>query len=139
MAIKWRFCDYETHGKVIPIQIWETGAPAGAQAHFATTVRHLSVTETWTLEDGAKLLTGPHAPLTELLIDFNEWAPRAAKGTKRRFRPVGFRDEDERAFILFGGCEKVGGVLSPLETFNDALRLWGEWKRGMGKVHGRDL
>jgi len=139
MAVKWRFLDYETRGGLIPVKAWEDGAPVAAQAAFTTTVRHLSVTELWTIQDGAKVLTGAHAPLTELLIDIDEWAARAAKGRKRRFRPVGFKDESARAFIFFGGCEKIGGVLDPLETFNDALRFWDEWKRGMGKVHERDL
>lgn len=139
MAVKWRFVDFEKPDGTIPVRVWEDAAPADAQADFVTTVRHLSVTEEWTDKDGAKTLTGDHAPLTELLIDFTEWPARAAKGKKRRFRPIGFKDEKKGQFILFGGCEKVGGVLDPLSTFDDALKSYEEWRRGLGKVHDREL
>lgn len=139
MAVRWRFQDYETKDGEIPIRDWYKSQTPQVRSAFDTTVRHLSVTEVWTVEDGAKTLTGRHAGLTELMIDIDEWAPKAAKGVKRRFRPIGLKNSDEGAFLLFGGCEKLGGVLNPLSTFDDAIRRWREWERGMGKVHDHDV
>ena len=139
MALKWRFLDYETKDRMIPSRAWYKAQPPQVQSAFDTTVRHLWVTDAWTVQDGAKTLTGPHAGLTELMIDINEWVPRAAKGVKRRFRPIGVKQDDTRTFLLFGGCEKVGGVLNPLSAFDDAIRWWAEWQRGIGKAHNHDV
>ena len=79
MAVRWRFQDYETKDGEIPIRDWYKSQSPQVRSAFDTTVRHLSVTEVWTVEDGAKTLTGRHAGLTELMIDIDEWAPKAAK------------------------------------------------------------
>lgn len=139
MAQRWRFRDYETRAGVIPIRDWLQRQPDQAKANFVTTRKHLSVTETWTIKDGAKPLVQQHRGLTELLIDFSEWAPRGRKGRARRFRPVGVLLELERVFLLFTGAEKVGGELEPPEAFNDALKWWLEWQEGLGTTHEHDF
>lgn len=139
MALKWRFLDYETKDGDVPIRDWYSAEPGQVQSAFDTTVRHLSVTEIWTVRDGAKPLTRQHVGLTELLVDIDVWAARAARGVKRRFRPVGVRNDDEGTFLFLGGCSKVGGMLDPITAFDDAMRRWDEWQRGLGKVHDHEL
>ena len=135
MAVQWSFKDYETVDGKIPIRHWIKTLPGPALAEFETRVNHLTVTAVWTIDDGAKPLDREGVGLTELQIDFSEWAPHGRKGKKRRFRPVGLQIPEQRQFLFLAGCEKAGGVYAPADAFVDAVDYWTKWKNGLGKAH----
>lgn len=135
MAVKWRFVMFERAGGAVPFKEWHDGAPTEAKAELELVVRYLRFRDEWTDKDGAKDLSGKHAPLTELMIDFDARSPGDPKSRKRRFRPIGYKDSSANVFVLFGGCEKSGGKLDPEDTFDAAMRAFDEWQRGLGEVH----
>ncbi len=136
MPVKWQFRDYRTVEGEFPFRDWIRGQPDETQSEFITTRKHLSVTENWSVEEGAKPLDRKHEGLIELFVDF---APKGTVGKKRRFRPVGVQLVESREFVLFGGAEKTGRIYAPPDAFDRALKLWRDFQNGLGELHDHEF
>jgi hypothetical protein len=81
-----------------------------------------------------KVLTGPHAGLSEIRINVELFNPLRGKFEKRRFRPAVLWDEEDHLFTFLVGCEKSGRIYSPVNAFDLALRRKADMERGMGEL-----
>lgn len=133
MSLKCRFQAYRTKDGDEPFAVWYSTLPREALSDFGTIRLHLSSKGgKWEIADGAKTLTKRHVGLVQLMFSFNEWTARASKGKARRFRAIGVRREAEEDFVIFTGCEEVGGQYHPVDAFERALKLLGELQQGLG-------
>jgi hypothetical protein len=123
----WRFTEYLTEEPRCPIIEWYGLLDADVQAALDLLVKILSETEDWDEASSNrrkyKELSRHHVGLCELRF----------KVGRRRFRPLGIIDKENRTFMFLCGCEKFGrGATDPEGAFEIALRLKEQFEAGRG-------
>jgi len=131
----WRFLDYCSDGRN-HIHDWYVVQDVRVRAAFDAALLALAAREDW--EDPKfeqfKVLTGPHSGLSELRLNLELFNPKLRKFQKRRFRPAGIWNKEDRVFIFLVGCEKSGRMYIPANAFDMALKRKADLEAGIGAL-----
>lgn len=122
----WKFLEYRTEDRRVPIREWYDGQDPAVRAAFDATLITLGAATDWSGLGEVKELERQHAGLTEFIVEVT------AKGKKRHYRVAVLCRPETFECILFTGCEKSGRVTIPPGAFDLALtyKKWLEQRRG---------
>jgi hypothetical protein len=136
----WRFLDYITEARVVPMADWYDAQDGEVRAAFDLRIELLRVEEDWghRRRGRVKALTKAHRGLTQIPFEVDVWDRVRRKSRRRRLRAIGLWRNVAREFVLFGGVEEQGQNYVPADAFDRAMRDWRAFEQGRGgtREHG---
>jgi hypothetical protein len=130
----WRFLDYVTEERVVPISDWYDAQDGAVRAAFDLRIALLRVELDWghRRRGRVKELTKAHRGLTQIPFEVDVWDRARRKSRRRRLRALGVWRKDARELVLLGGVEEHGQNYVPVDAFDRAMRCWRAFEQGKG-------
>jgi hypothetical protein len=132
----WRFLDYITEERVVPISEWYDAQDGEVRAAFDLRVSLLRIEEDWEHKRRGRVkeLTKAHQGLTQIPFEVDVWDRVRRKFRRRRLRALGVWRKAAREFVFLGGVEEHGQNYVPADAFDRAMRHWRALARGRGET-----
>jgi hypothetical protein len=123
----WKFMDYCSPAGNNLIEAWYESIREEAQAEFDVTLKALSISADWREMKEFKHLG--REGLCEIRF----------KSGNVQYRPAGFFGPGEKCFSIYVGCKKKGGVYTPPDAFDLAIKRKSDVSRGRGSLRERTV
>jgi hypothetical protein len=135
----WRFLDYITEERVVPITDWYDAQDGQVRAAFDLRIELLRVEDDWSdrRRGRVKELTKVHRGFSQIPFEVDVWDRARRKSRRRRLRALGLWRRTAREFVFLGGVEEHGQNYLPADAFDRAMRHWRAFEQGRGTTRDR--